>query len=114
MPIFLSPQPPLVQAIFSGDPEEIRMLIYKSEDINALVSPAIYSLHLILSSHISSCLVAVEALMGKKNQTVKSVGQQEAQFFMKKLRNARIVCVMFLFVLFFNGIFCLAGFACLW
>lgn len=52
--------------------------------------------------------------MGKKNQTVKSVGQQEAQFFMKKLRNARIVCVMFLFVLFLNGIFCLAGFACLW
>uniref|UniRef100_A0AAQ4QD78 Ankyrin repeat domain 44 n=1 Tax=Gasterosteus aculeatus aculeatus TaxID=481459 RepID=A0AAQ4QD78_GASAC len=28
--------PPLIQAIFSGDPEEIRMLIYKSEDINAL------------------------------------------------------------------------------
>uniref|UniRef100_A0A8C6L4J5 Ankyrin repeat domain 44 n=1 Tax=Nothobranchius furzeri TaxID=105023 RepID=A0A8C6L4J5_NOTFU len=26
--------PPLIQAIFSGDPEEIRMLIYKSEDIN--------------------------------------------------------------------------------
>lgn len=40
--VFLSsplspPQPPLIQAIFSGDPEEIRMLIYKSEDINALV-----------------------------------------------------------------------------
>ena len=30
-------QPPLVQAIFSGDPEEIRMLIYKTEDVNALV-----------------------------------------------------------------------------
>ncbi|KAJ8396295.1 hypothetical protein AAFF_G00018720 [Aldrovandia affinis] len=30
-------QPPLIQAIFHGDPEEIRMLIYKSEDINALV-----------------------------------------------------------------------------
>ncbi|CAG14608.1 unnamed protein product, partial [Tetraodon nigroviridis] len=30
-------QPPLIQAIFSGDPEEIRMLIYKSEDINALL-----------------------------------------------------------------------------
>uniref|UniRef100_A0A672I3Q0 Serine/threonine-protein phosphatase 6 regulatory ankyrin repeat subunit B-like n=1 Tax=Salarias fasciatus TaxID=181472 RepID=A0A672I3Q0_SALFA len=28
--------PPLIQAIFSGDSEEIRMLIYKSEDINAL------------------------------------------------------------------------------
>uniref|UniRef100_A0A4W4EFE0 Ankyrin repeat domain 44 n=1 Tax=Electrophorus electricus TaxID=8005 RepID=A0A4W4EFE0_ELEEL len=33
---FTCPQPPLVQAIFSGDPDEIRMLIYKSEDINAL------------------------------------------------------------------------------
>ncbi|XP_056897894.1 serine/threonine-protein phosphatase 6 regulatory ankyrin repeat subunit B-like [Takifugu flavidus] len=32
----LAEQPPLIQAIFSGDPEEIRMLIYKSEDINAL------------------------------------------------------------------------------
>uniref|UniRef100_A0A8B9H999 Ankyrin repeat domain 44 n=1 Tax=Astyanax mexicanus TaxID=7994 RepID=A0A8B9H999_ASTMX len=30
------PQPPLLQAIFNGDPEEIRMLIFKSEDINAL------------------------------------------------------------------------------
>lgn len=30
-------QPPLVQAIFSGDPEEIRMLIHKTEDVNALV-----------------------------------------------------------------------------
>lgn len=35
--VFYSAQPPLIQAIFSGDPEEIRMLIYKSEDINALV-----------------------------------------------------------------------------
>lgn len=35
--LFLCLQPPLIQAIFSGDPEEIRLLIYKSEDINALV-----------------------------------------------------------------------------
>lgn len=34
---FLVLQPPLVQAIFSGDPEEIRMLIHKTEDVNALV-----------------------------------------------------------------------------
>lgn len=33
-------QPPLVQAIFSGDPEEIRMLIHKTEDVNALVGDA--------------------------------------------------------------------------
>uniref|UniRef100_A0AAR2IPZ0 Ankyrin repeat domain 44 n=1 Tax=Pygocentrus nattereri TaxID=42514 RepID=A0AAR2IPZ0_PYGNA len=33
---FAFSQPPLVQAIFNGDPEEIRMLIFKSEDINAL------------------------------------------------------------------------------
>lgn len=33
-------QPPLVQAIFSGDPEEIRMLIHKTEDVNALVRDA--------------------------------------------------------------------------
>ncbi|KAL6084230.1 hypothetical protein STEG23_038114 [Scotinomys teguina] len=32
--------PPLVQAIFSGDPEEIRMLIHKTEDVNALVRDA--------------------------------------------------------------------------
>lgn len=35
-------QPPLVQAIFSGDPEEIRMLIYKTEDVNALVCSLAY------------------------------------------------------------------------
>uniref|UniRef100_A0A672SWD4 Ankyrin repeat domain 44 n=1 Tax=Sinocyclocheilus grahami TaxID=75366 RepID=A0A672SWD4_SINGR len=29
-------QPPLVQAIFNGDPDEIRVLICKSEDVNAL------------------------------------------------------------------------------
>lgn len=34
-------QPPLVQAIFSGDPEEIRMLIHKTEDVNALVGDAV-------------------------------------------------------------------------
>lgn len=34
-------QPPLVQAIFSGDPEEIRMLIHKTEDVNALVRDAL-------------------------------------------------------------------------
>lgn len=34
---FLVLQPPLVQAIFSGDPEEIRMLVHKTEDVNALV-----------------------------------------------------------------------------
>uniref|UniRef100_A0ACB8FZ87 Uncharacterized protein n=1 Tax=Sphaerodactylus townsendi TaxID=933632 RepID=A0ACB8FZ87_9SAUR len=28
--------PLLVQAIFNGDPDEIRMLIYKTEDVNAL------------------------------------------------------------------------------
>lgn len=33
----LCSQPPLVQAIFSGDPEEIRVLIHKTEDVNALV-----------------------------------------------------------------------------
>ncbi|CAH2306645.1 serine threonine- phosphatase 6 regulatory ankyrin repeat subunit B [Pelobates cultripes] len=32
----LTEQPPLVQAIFNGDPDEIRMLIYKTEDVNAL------------------------------------------------------------------------------
>ncbi|PNI66739.1 ANKRD44 isoform 12 [Pan troglodytes] len=32
----LTDQPPLVQAIFSGDPEEIRMLIHKTEDVNTL------------------------------------------------------------------------------
>lgn len=37
---FLVLQPPLVQAIFSGDPEEIRMLIHKTEDVNALVRDA--------------------------------------------------------------------------
>lgn len=35
---FVFLQPPLIQAIFSGDPDEIRALIYKSEDINALVN----------------------------------------------------------------------------
>ena len=38
--ILLCLQPPLVQAIFSGDPEEIRMLIHKTEDVNALVGDA--------------------------------------------------------------------------
>lgn len=42
---FLCPQPALVQAIFNGDPEEIRMLIYKSEDINALVCSSSLQLH---------------------------------------------------------------------
>ncbi|KAB0361707.1 hypothetical protein FD755_009192 [Muntiacus reevesi] len=37
MAAFLTHQPPLVQAIFSGDPEEIRMLIHKTEDVNALL-----------------------------------------------------------------------------
>ncbi|XP_048339453.1 ankyrin repeat and SAM domain-containing protein 1A-like [Sphaerodactylus townsendi] len=32
----LAEQPLLVQAIFNGDPDEIRMLIYKTEDVNAL------------------------------------------------------------------------------
>uniref|UniRef100_A0A8B9HD51 Ankyrin repeat domain 44 n=1 Tax=Astyanax mexicanus TaxID=7994 RepID=A0A8B9HD51_ASTMX len=36
MIITLMLRPPLLQAIFNGDPEEIRMLIFKSEDINAL------------------------------------------------------------------------------
>lgn len=38
--VLLCLQPPLVQAIFSGDPEEIRMLIHKTEDVNALVGDA--------------------------------------------------------------------------
>lgn len=41
--LLYSAQPPLIQAIFSGDPEEIRMLIYKSEDINALVRRNIHT-----------------------------------------------------------------------
>lgn len=39
--LLLCLQPPLVQAIFSGDPEEIRMLIHKTEDVNALVGEAV-------------------------------------------------------------------------
>ncbi|XP_063159909.1 serine/threonine-protein phosphatase 6 regulatory ankyrin repeat subunit A isoform X2 [Candoia aspera] len=27
-------QPPLVQAIFNGDPDEVRALIFKKEDVN--------------------------------------------------------------------------------
>lgn len=41
----LTDQPPLVQAIFSGDPEEIRMLIHKTEDVNALDSEKRTPLH---------------------------------------------------------------------
>lgn len=41
IPVLLCLQPPLVQAIFSGDPEEIRMLIHKTEDVNALVGDAL-------------------------------------------------------------------------
>jgi hypothetical protein len=41
IPILLCLQPPLVQAIFSGDPEEIRMLIHKTEDVNALVRDSV-------------------------------------------------------------------------
>lgn len=30
-------QPPLVQAIFNGDPDEVRSLIFKKEDVNVQV-----------------------------------------------------------------------------
>lgn len=33
----LSFQPPLVQAIFNGDPDEVRALIFKKEDVNVQV-----------------------------------------------------------------------------
>ena len=31
---YFSSQPPLVQACFHGDPDEVRSLLYKKEDIN--------------------------------------------------------------------------------
>lgn len=31
-------QPPLVQAIFNGDPDEVRALIFKKEDVNFQVN----------------------------------------------------------------------------
>ena len=35
-----SSQPPLVQACFHGDPDEVRSLLYKKEDINYQVGGA--------------------------------------------------------------------------
>lgn len=36
-------QPPLVQAIFNGDPDEVRALIFKKEDVNFQVSRFVFS-----------------------------------------------------------------------
>jgi len=36
--IFVFSQPPLVQACFHGDPDEVRALLYKKEDVNYQVS----------------------------------------------------------------------------
>lgn len=33
-------QPPLVQAVFYGDADEVRALLYKKEDVNSTVSPS--------------------------------------------------------------------------
>lgn len=39
----LPSQPPLLKAIFNVDPDEVRSLIFKKEDVNVQVSPsAIY------------------------------------------------------------------------
>lgn len=34
-------QPPLLKAIFNVDPDEVRSLIFKKEDVNAQVSPTV-------------------------------------------------------------------------
>lgn len=41
--VFFSFQPPLVQAIFNGDPDEVRALIFKKEDVNFQVKTNIIS-----------------------------------------------------------------------
>lgn len=54
--IFSFFQPPLIQAIFSGDPEEIRTLIYKSEDINALVHTRAHA-HILCNAHLNKIVL---------------------------------------------------------
>lgn len=45
---FSSFQPPLVQAIFNGDPDEVRALIFKKEDVNFQVKSNIISFEYVL------------------------------------------------------------------
>ena len=47
-------QPPLVQACFHGDPDEVRALLYKKEDVNYQVCLNIYIIF--LSQSMSVCM----------------------------------------------------------
>ena len=44
--LFLAFQPPLVQAVFYGDADEVRALLYKKEDVNSTVSISMNSWNL--------------------------------------------------------------------
>lgn len=54
-------QPPLLKAIFNVDPDEVRSLIFKKEDVNAQVSPTVIN--------ICICFLILLLYFGNKKTT---------------------------------------------